>query len=122
MAPRRLEKKPPPSTSTTTTDTPPKSRIAWKTGDQLEYMLSHWESFVTHQNKKTLDRFWSRVYDGWYKKWPITPTLESIGKYGSPENAILTLRSENNAVRIMSFYASYPDHSYLLLEGSFVVS
>lgn len=107
MAPKRSEKKPPPTpTSATTADAPSKSsRVAWKQGDQLEYMLSHWESFVTNQNEKKLDRFWPRVYDGWYKKWPITPSLESIGKYGSRENAILALRSENNNVSITSFYA-----------------
>ena len=128
MAPKRLGKKSSPtSASEITTDTPSKpSRVAWKTGEQLEYLLSHWGNFVTHQNEKGLDRFWPRVYDGWYKKWPITPSPELVKEHGSRENAILTLRSENNGVRITSFpeflCLAPPDPSYFSLEDSFVVS
>ena len=106
MAPKRSGKNPSPtSASETTANALSKpSRVAWKTGEQLEYLLSRWGEFVTHQNEKGLDRFWPRVYDGWYKKWLITPSPELVKEHGSRENAILTLRSENNGVRIMSFY------------------
>ena len=108
MAPKGLKGKlPSTSKSATTADASPKpSRTAWKTGEQLEFLLSHWDRYVTHQTDGTLDRFWPRVYDAWYKAWKITPSAEAIKQYGSSENAILTLRSENNSVRMTNFYAS----------------
>jgi hypothetical protein len=110
MAPRRQEANSLVLASTATTETPPKSnsRTAWKSGDQLEYLTSHWARFVTYQSEKKLDRFWPRVYDGWYGKWPIIPSPQSINQYESRENAILTLRSENNAVRITNFSPRTP--------------
>lgn len=107
MAPRRLEKKPPP-TPTSATTAPKLPRGGWKNDEQRDYMLSHWTDYVTHQNAKTLDRFWPRVYDGWYHKWPITPSRDSIREHGSKENAILVFRTDNNSVRTTSFCASYP--------------
>ena len=120
MPPKRSDKKAPPtSASGTTSDTTPKpSRTAWKTGEQLEYMLSHWADFVTHQTQGSLDRFWPHVYDGWYTQWPIKPTPESISKAGNRECAILTLRSENNNVRIMNPSPNTPDHSYPFVRES----
>ncbi|KAF9642316.1 hypothetical protein BDM02DRAFT_3193503 [Thelephora ganbajun] len=106
MAPKRSEKKPP-STSTTATTAdastkPP--RTAWKTGEQLEWLLSRWEDFITHQTEGMLDRFWPRVYHAWYLKWPITPTPQSVNQWGSHENAVLTLRSESNTRIRMWFH------------------
>lgn len=108
MVPKRSEKKSPSTSKSVTTADPSSkpSRVAWKTGEQLEYLLSQWDRFVTHQTDGRLDRFWPHVYDGWSKAWPITPSAESIKQHGSRENAILALRLETNGVRMMSFYAS----------------
>lgn len=122
MKTKRQEANPPTSITETSAGVLSKpSRAAWKTGEQLEYLLTHWTGYVTHQNKKTLASFWSRVYDGWYRKWPITPSIESMAKHGSREGAILALRSENNSVRITIFYISY-SWSRLLSEDPYVVS
>jgi hypothetical protein len=83
----------------TTADAPKVSRVGWKTGEQLEWMLTEWASFVRHQNEKTLDRFWPRVYHGWATRWPIIPSPESVAKHGSKENAILVIRMELRTVR-----------------------
>jgi len=77
---------------------PKSSKNGWKTKEQVDYMLSHWPDYTAHQTSKTLDRFWPLVYDGWYKRWPITPTSEQIGKHGSRANALLVLRSDKNDV------------------------
>ena len=104
---RSEKKRPSASKSAKTADASPKlPRTAWKTREQLEYLLSCWDRFLTYQNEGTLDRFWPHVYAGWNKAWPIVPSPESINEYGSYENAVLTLRSENNNVRITWFYAS----------------
>ena len=105
MAPGRTGKKSlATSTAAPATDTSakPQPRTAWKTGEQLEYLLSQWPGFVSHQNSESLDRFWPRVYDTWYSKWPIMPTPEFVGKHGSLEGATLVFRSENNKVRTMN--------------------
>ncbi|KAF9642118.1 hypothetical protein BDM02DRAFT_3193876 [Thelephora ganbajun] len=106
MAPKRSEKKPP-STSTmaTTADASTKPPwTAWKTGEQLEWLLSYWEDFITHQTEGTLDCFWPRVYHTWYLKWLITLTPQSINQWGSHENAVLTLHSESNTRICMWFH------------------
>lgn len=109
MPPKLSTKRSPAPTPTEVADPSPKpSRMAWKTEEQLEHMVTYWGSFLTHQNAGTLERFWPRVYDGWYQRWPITPSSESIKEHGSRENAILALRSENNNVCITSFYILSP--------------
>ena len=84
--------------------TPKLPRTAWKTGEQLEYLLSQWPAFISHQTAGKLDRFWPHVYDTWYKNWPINPTPQALKQHGMREEAILMLRSENNQVRITEFY------------------
>ena len=125
--PQRRSEKPPSdaSTSETTAEIPPDkpSKAAWKTGEQLEYMLSQWSLFIDHQNAGTLSRFWPRIYDHWYKTWPIIPTAQSIEMWGSSKEAKVKLLTENNKVRITN---SYPRtliiHSHPLLEDPYVVS
>lgn len=70
-----------------------------KSKEQVEYLLTHWSGYITHQTAKTLDRFWPRVFDGWHERWPATPTPAEVREYGSTANAILTLRVKNNEVR-----------------------
>ena len=105
------------------TDILPKpSKKAWKNGVQLEFLFSEFPTFLDHQDKATLSRFWPRIYDAWYKKWQLpTPAPHLVAKHGSTSNAILVLRSENNHVRLTNFFPWTPDRSYPLLENSHVV-
>lgn len=83
---------------------PKPSKAAWKTGEQLEYMLSLWSDFIAYQNSKRLARFWPRVYDGWYKRWKFTPppgSTETLGALGTAESAF---KKKNNKVRIIISY------------------
>ena len=119
--PKRTEKKSPSSGATedtTLVTKPPKT--AWKTGAQLGYLLTHWSGFISHQNAGTLDRFWPRVYDGWYATWPITATPLSITKWDTPEAATLMLRSENNQVRATDSPARTIDNLFTFLTRGFV--
>ena len=115
MAPKRSEKSQP-STSTPGTpedvSAPKPPKAALKTGEQLEYLLSQWTDFVANQTAGSLDRFWPRVYDPWYQRWPISPTPQAVTQHGSLEKAKSVLRLENNQVRITDFYAQAPDFSY----------
>jgi hypothetical protein len=120
MAPRRSKKQKPPPTPTpdttetaTATTTAVSKRIAWKTGEQLEYLLSQWSTFLAHQNEGKLERFWPHVYQYWNKKWAITPTAESLEQHGSDSAAILALRGERSTVRIANSYPRVPSYSYL---------
>ena len=125
MAPsKRLGKEPSPTpASAVTTHTLPKpSRNSWKTKEQGAFLLGKSTEFVDYQNEGTLERFWPPIYDTWYKRWPILPTPQDVKAYGSSLNAILTLRSKNNTVRIMNSYSRTRDHSSPLLENSYVVS
>ena len=74
------------------------TRTGWKTGEQLEFLLSHWASFKRSQNNKTLDQFWPRVFDQWHRNWQITPSRASCREYGNPENARLMLQQSKNTV------------------------
>jgi hypothetical protein len=107
MAPK--SKKPPPTPAAKAD--PKASRAGWKTGEQLEWMLTHWSKYLNHQNEKSLERFWPHIYHGWHTKWPITPSSEAVALYGSREEAILVLRMEINTVRgaNSSFHTSVAD-------------
>jgi len=114
MPPKRSRKKPSTATSDSDEDSHPKpSRKAWKTGEQFEYLLSCWDEYLTHQDRKKLKRLWLRIYDHWYNEWPITPTPESVVKHGSPEKALDVFRKLNNKVRITNPYPHTPVYSYL---------
>ena len=76
------------------------SKNCWKSDDQVNYLISHWLDFKAHQAAGALDRFWPRVFDGWYQKWPVTSTPEAVAEYGSPANAVLALRLGTNSVRV----------------------
>ena len=92
-------KKPPPSNSGTAPRSLKKSsKGSSKSDDQIEYLMSHWLDFKAHQAAGTLDRFWLRVFDGWYKKWPIPPTPASIEEHGSSPDAASDLQSKTNGV------------------------
>ena len=73
---------------------------AWKTGEQLEYMLSVWSVYLTHQDEGTLSKFWPRVFDHWQKTWKIVPSASDVKEYGGPQEAILVIRAKTNKVRI----------------------
>ena len=99
MSPTRSEDQPPPDSEPTIgSSTPKPSRSNWRSDEQTEYMLSHWSGYVTHQASKSLDRFWSIVCDGWYQRWPITPTPAMIREHGSSANAKLVVRKDTNKV------------------------
>ena len=117
------KKRPSTSKSAKTADASPKlPQTAWKTGEQLKYLLSYWDQFLTYQNSGMLDHFWPHVYAGWYKRWQIVPSPKSISQHGSYENAVLTLQSENNHVRITWFYVSNIELMGIYIEDSHMVS
>ena len=82
---------------------PPKSspkppNSSWKTGEQLEFLLSYWPAFKRAQGSKAFDRFWQKLFEEWYTRWPIVPTLASRQEHGSPEVARLMLQKEKSTV------------------------
>ena len=95
---------PPPSAAdspTSSTADPPKlPPAAWKTGVQLEFMLSKFSLYLTHQNEGKLDRFWPPIFDYWQKTWPIDPPATAVKKHGGRENAIVVIRRETQVVRV----------------------
>ena len=96
------------SPPSSTTSTPP---AAWKTGEQLEFMLSKWSLYLTHQNEGTLDRFWPPVFDHWQRTWVVEPPAKAVKKHGGRENAILVIRSETQVVSVTNSHCSPHDHS-----------
>lgn len=81
---------------------PPKTpRPGWKTGEQLEFLLSRYASFKSAQNNKTLGRFWQRVFEDWYLRWklPSAPYPDLLLKYGTLEEARFMIQKSKNAVR-----------------------
>lgn len=77
----------PTSAQPETAETPKASRQAWKTGEQLEWMLTKFDDFLRHQTDKCLDDFWIPLFHSWHDQWPITPTAEAIEEHGSKANA-----------------------------------
>ncbi|KAF9777754.1 hypothetical protein BJ322DRAFT_1114803 [Thelephora terrestris] len=66
------------------------ARLPSKSKEQVDYLVTHYQDFLTHQTAVTLDRFWPRVYEGWYKRWPITPAP------GATKGSAGDARTENN--------------------------
>ena len=102
--------------------TPKLARLPWKTGIQLEYLLTQWQSFLDHQSRGALEHFWPRVFETWYEKWPITPTPTEVSNAGSASAAMLVLRSEKNQVRLEDLYPHAATHLYFLSENLYMVS
>lgn len=75
------------------------TKSSGKSDDQVNYLMSHWLDFKAYQAAGTLDRFWPRVFDGWYTQWPVVATPKAVAEHGSPANAVLALRSGTNGVR-----------------------
>ena len=89
---------PPPKTPNPPPKTPKES---WKTGEQLEFLLSRYTSFERAQDAQTLDRFWLRLFEDWYHRWklPSSPTPELLRQYGTMEEARFMIQTKKNAVR-----------------------
>ena len=75
------------------------SKAAWKTGEQLEFLISNWVTFVRHQGAKKLDHFWPRLFEDWHKRWPPHSTPALNKKYETEEAARLMVQKAKNAVR-----------------------
>ena len=92
-------------TETETETLPKPSRLAWKNGTQLEFLFSKLPSYLDHQDKGILGRFWPPIYNTWHKNWaPPEPTTQEIEKHGSSVNATLIFHSKNNVVRLSNSY------------------
>ena len=78
---------------------PKPDRSGWKTGDQLEFLLSHWGSFKRAQDAKGLNRFWAKIFEDWYDRWPVPSSPSLVREYGSIEATRLMLQKEKNTVR-----------------------
>jgi len=81
-------------------------RSGWKTGEQLEFLLSYWKGFKSAQTAKALDRFWPRVYYEWHRIWETIPSADSCKAHGNPENARLMMQKKINKVGYGSVRAS----------------
>lgn len=77
---------------------PPKSRSGWKTGEQLEFLISNWLAFKRAQDNKALNQFWDRIFDQWHTRWPSVPSAALSKTHGSPEAARLMLQKDKNSV------------------------
>ena len=83
---------------------PPKSRPGWKTGEQLEFLITNWPTFRRAQDTKTLDQFWDRIFDQWHARWPPPAPSAALSKtHGSSEAARLMLQKDRNTVCHISF-------------------
>ena len=71
---------------------------SWKTGEQLEFLISCWRTFKHAQDIKGLDKFWPKVFEDWYIRWPIphSPSLAQL--HGSIEEGHLVLQKGKNVV------------------------
>ena len=78
---------------------PKSSDKDWKSGEQLEFLLSQESSFKRCQDGKTLGQFWPRVFDVWYSRWPIPTPTTFTREEGSAEGARLMSQKDKNLVR-----------------------
>lgn len=78
----------------------------WKTGEQLEFLLSQWKSFKRAQDAKTLDKFWPRVFEEWFTRWPVPSSPSLARSHNSIEEGRLALQKAKNTVR----YTLHPLH------------
>lgn len=84
---------------------------AWKTGEQLEFLLANEQAFKRAQEAKTLDRFWRKVFEEWYHQWEIPSSPSLILEYGSVAEGRVMLQKETNGVRFN--HCSCPRHPNL---------
>lgn len=75
------------------------SPIAWKTGEQLEFLLSREEAFKRAQDGRALEPFWQKVFEDWYHQWEIPSSPSLALTYGSITEGRIMLQKEKNAVR-----------------------
>ena len=82
---------------------PPKTaRSGWKTGEQLEFLLSRFSNFKRSQDEKTLDRFWPRLFEDWYDRWPVPANPTMSKNYGSPEaNRLMAQKAKKTVRRVV---------------------
>ena len=87
---------------------PPKpARSDWKTGEQLEFLLSRWEAFKHAQDAGALRRFWPKVSEDWFTRWPIPPSPSLALEYGSIEEGRIMLQNDKKGVRMVFFSSHY---------------
>ena len=83
---------------------PPKvARPDWKTGEQLEFLVCRWDKFKRAKDAKTLDHFWSMVWEDWYSRWPVPSSPPLTQECKTIEEARLMLQKEKNTVRTSSY-------------------
>ena len=90
---------------------PPKTaRPDWKTGEQFQFLLTCWDNFKSAQDTKALDRFWPKVYEDWYTRWPIPSSPSLAREYGSIEEGRIILQKEKNTVRDSFLHVALSSH------------
>jgi len=52
----------------------------WATGEQLEFLRSYVPIFIEHTEKKTQSKFWPRLTEDWFSRWPELDMLIKDGK------------------------------------------
>lgn len=78
-------------------------RVQWKSGEQLEFLLSHEAGHKRHQDQQTLDRFWPRVFEQWYDRWPLVATPALIKKHKTRDAARMMMQNGRNKVHCFFF-------------------
>ncbi|KAJ7434296.1 hypothetical protein FB451DRAFT_1195497 [Mycena latifolia] len=53
----------------------PRGRKTKMTADQEAYLLSLWDEFRDKQRRDQLSRFWSKMENGWFMRWPQEEVL-----------------------------------------------
>ena len=82
-------------------EAPPElSGTGWKSGEQLEFLLSHETEYKRLQTEKRLDHFWPRVLEEWYHRWKLPPpSPDMVEKCRTPDDALAKMRKKKTKVR-----------------------
>ena len=52
----------------------------WATSDQLKFLRSYVPIFIEHTEKETQSKFWPRLSEDWFSRWPELDRLIKDGK------------------------------------------
>ena len=77
----------------------PSAKAGWKSGEQLEYLLTEEANFKRAQDAKALDPFWSRVFEEWHHRWVLPdPSPALCLKWKTPDALRDAVKKARNKV------------------------